>query len=40
MSTEQLDKMALEAMQRLKNFVHRMAAQQQRRMRETWSKQS
>ena len=39
MSTEQLDKMALEAMQRLKNFVHRMAAQQQRRMRETWSKQ-
>lgn len=39
MSTEQLDKMELEARQRLKNFVHRMAAQQQRRVRETWSKQ-
>jgi hypothetical protein len=39
MTQEQLDKLALEAMQRLKNVVHRMAAQQQRRMRESWSKQ-
>lgn len=38
MTQEQLDKLELEAKQRLKNFVHRMAAQQQRRMRESWGK--
>ena len=39
MSAEQLEKLCEAARQRLKNFVHRMAAQQQRRMRETWIKQ-
>ena len=39
MTPEQLDKLCEAARQRLKNFVHRMAAQQQRRMRETWGKQ-
>ena len=39
MTPEQLDKLCEAARQRLKNFVHRMHAQQQRRMRETWSKQ-
>ena len=39
MTPEQLEKLCEAARQRLKNFVHRMAAQQQRRMREAWSKQ-
>ena len=39
MSEEKKKKLCEAARQRLKNFVHRMAAQQQRRMREAWSKQ-
>ena len=33
-----LDKLAAEAIQRLEYFINRMAAQQLRRMRETWNK--
>lgn len=38
MSPEQTEKLAAEARQRLAYFVNRMAAQQQRRMREQWAK--
>lgn len=38
MSPEQTAKLADEARQRLAYFVNRMAAQQQRRMREQWAK--
>ena len=38
MTQEQLDKLCLEAMQRLQYFVNRCAAQQLRRMREEWSR--
>jgi hypothetical protein len=37
MSPEQTEKLATEARQRLAYYVNRMAAQQQRRMREMWA---
>jgi hypothetical protein len=37
---EQIDKLCLEAMQRLQYFVNRCAAQQLRRMREEWSRKA
>lgn len=40
MTPEQIEKLCAEARQRLQYFVNRKAAQQLRRMREHWSKQS
>ena len=39
MSAADLDRLCLEAMQRLVYAINRSAAQQTRRMRESWAKQ-
>ncbi len=37
MSAEQLDKLCAEAMQRITYFINKAAAQQLRRMKESWT---
>ena len=38
MTPEQLDRLCTEAMQRIVYFINKSAAQQLRRMKESWSK--
>lgn len=39
MTPEQLEKLCAEARHRMQLYINRVAAQQLRRMRETWTKQ-